>query len=171
MILCTVGLLILSACSATKPASSHSRAAHDGPYVVSVPKAAFYKYPPVQSFGPDLRLRKGQRLTKLDHDSGFSHVVTDDGIKGYIANEDIAVAPRELLASVSASAYVPRSKRAMRESVMEPLLKTEVFDVNDVPLPSADGALSNGEKSHLQNPNVPWYLKPLEGNDAAERKN
>jgi hypothetical protein len=125
-------LLTLNACSTVKPHSARTAR-----YVVSASKASFYKYGPAQSFGPDLQLPRGQKLTKLDHSFGFSHVMTDDGTTGYVANEDIKPAPPEPVAAVSSA---PKSKKPHRNNSVEPSLKTGGFDMNDVPLPSADSA-------------------------------
>ena len=130
LIFFSVALLILNACSSARsPSSGATR------FVVSVPSAAFYKYGPAQSLGPDLQLPKGQKLTKLDHSYGFSHVMTDDGTTGYIANEDIKPAPPEPVAAASST---PRNKKPARNKNVDPSLKMPGFDINDVPLPSAD---------------------------------
>ena len=62
-------------------------------YVVSVPKAAFYKYGPAQSFGPDFMLDEDTRVTILQHSMGFSRVSTNTGLSGYISNDDLKPAP------------------------------------------------------------------------------
>lgn len=136
----SVALLILNACSTTKRSSFQTAR-----YVVSVPKAAFYKYGPAQSFGPDSQLPKGQKLTKLDHSYGFSHVMTDDGTTGYIANEDIQPAPPEPV--TAASQATSRGGRSNRNNSINSSFKVPGFDMNDVPLPSADSTPSpNGPK-------------------------
>ena len=61
-----------------------------GSYLVSVAQAEFYKFGPAQSFGADFVLKKGERLTMLDRQWGFSRVLTDTGVVGYISNEQIA---------------------------------------------------------------------------------
>jgi len=139
----SVALLILDACSTGK-----SPAGPTTHYVVSAPKAAFYKYGPAQSFGPDLQLPRGQKLTKLDHSYGYSHVITEDGTTGYVANEDIKPAPPEPVAATAATSQnlfpssTPKGKKPNRNhnGNSDPTLKTPGFDVNDVPLPSADSA-------------------------------
>jgi hypothetical protein len=132
----SVALLLLNACT-----TARSHAPQAMRYIVSVPKAAFYKYGPAQSFGPDLQLPKGQKITKLDHSFGFSHVMTDDGTTGYIANEDIKPAPPEPAAAASQNPYAsstPKGKKPNRNKNVDPSLKAPGFDINDVPLPSAD---------------------------------
>jgi hypothetical protein len=128
-----LALLILNACSTGKPARNLT-----GRYVVVAQKASFYKYGPAQSFGPDLQLPKGQKLTKLDHSYGFSHVVTDDGTTGYVANEDIRPAPPEPVAALSSGAPPTTVSKSKKRNRPEPPPQSSKFDVNDVPLPSAD---------------------------------
>jgi hypothetical protein len=130
-----LALLLLNACSSEKPTRSLT-----GRYVVVAPKASFYKYGPAQSFGPDFQLPKGQKLTKLDHSYGFSHVMTDDGTTGYVANEDIRPAPPEPVAALSPGAFpsVAATSKSKKRNRPPPPPPSSVFDVNDVPLPSAD---------------------------------
>ena len=131
-------LLILNAC-ATKPVQPTA-------YIVSAPKAAFYKYGPAQSNGPDLLLLKGRKLTLMGRSYGFSEVMTEDGTSGYIANEDIKPAPQELaLAPVSSQNPLPtpaNGKKPNRANAANPSQKSSGFDINDVPLPSADSTPS-----------------------------
>jgi hypothetical protein len=52
-----------------------------------------YRYGPAQSFGADYNLKQGQRVLMLKRESGFSRIMTEDGQSGYVANEDLALAP------------------------------------------------------------------------------
>src|SRR5580704_16018184 len=79
-------LAALSACE-TNSVPSGSK------YMVSAPKAAFYKFGPAQSFGPDFALNEGARVTMLEHSFGFSRVMTEDGTAGFVATEDLKPAP------------------------------------------------------------------------------
>jgi hypothetical protein len=132
LILFMVALPILNACSNSKsPTTGH--------YVVSVPKCAFYKYGPAQSFGPDLQLAQGRQLTVLQRSFGFSHVMTDDGTTGYVATDEIKPAPPEQVTAVSQNPSPSSSKggKSNRNNNVEPS-KMPGFDMNDVPLPSTD---------------------------------
>lgn len=117
-----------------------------GRFVVSAAKSSFYKYGPAQTFGPDFALVKGQKLTLVEENYGYSRVMLDDGTAGYVATEDIAPAPKEI-----APADAPRlaSRRSgggpdamyggpNRKS--RPVDRVEnsspLFDVFDVPLPT-----------------------------------
>ncbi len=114
-----------------------------GSFLVSSQQAEFYKFGPAQSFGADFVLKKGDRVTMLDRQSGFSRVLTDNGVAGYVANEDIAPAPPQPIAR---NAAAPRSNapvfrlppgRATRGQVQD-IPGDSLFNVNDVPLPLPD---------------------------------
>ena len=64
-------------------------------FLVSAQSAQFYKYGPAQSFGADFVLPKGQRVIMLDRSFGFSRVMTEDGITGWVAREELSPAPPE----------------------------------------------------------------------------
>ena len=64
-------------------------------FLVSAQSAQFFKYGPAQSFGADFVLPKGQRVIMLDRSFGFSRVMTDDGITGWVASEELSPAPPE----------------------------------------------------------------------------
>ena len=64
-------------------------------FLVSAQSAQFFKYGPAQSFGADFVLPKGQRVIMLDRSFGFSRVMTDDGISGWVASEELSPAPPE----------------------------------------------------------------------------
>jgi hypothetical protein len=128
-------LLLLNACA--------SKIVQPVTYIVSVPKAAFYKYGPAQSNGPDLQLLKGRKLTLMNRSFGFSEVMTEDGTSGFIANEDIKPAPREpALAPVSSQnlppSPTPWAKKPNRNNNSGSSQPSSSFNINDVPLPSAD---------------------------------
>ena len=71
---------------------SHELAPPGSRFLVSAHSAQFYKYGPAQSFGADFVLPKGQRLIMLDRSFGFSRVMTDDGITGWVAEHKSVVA-------------------------------------------------------------------------------
>ena len=81
-------VLLLGGCS-----SSGSGTTPVGHYLVRVPKTPMYRYGPAQSFGPDFSLAQGQHVIMLSREFGYSRVMTDDGQSGYVATEDLAVAP------------------------------------------------------------------------------
>jgi len=120
----------VAGCATTKGGGSGSA------YQISSPKSEFYKYGPAQAFGPDMSLDRGQRVTMLQRQYGFSHVMLPDGTGGYVPTEDLAPAPPPpptpkpvLLASVGANRRVTRKTSNVQASG-DPL-----FDINDVPSP------------------------------------
>ena len=139
LIACLAALGLLMACATSKTAGGQT-----GRFIVSVPKAAFYKYGPAQSFGPDLQLGQGQRITKLENGYGFSHVMTDDGTTGYISNEDIKPAPPEGTAAGqkpgTPASSGSSSRRGGRSRNNLPTAPMPSLDINDVPLPMPDNS-------------------------------
>jgi hypothetical protein len=125
----------------------------DGRYVVTAPKSPFYKYGPAQSFGADFVLPRGRQLTVVKYSYGFSKVLTDDGITGYMPTDDLAVAPPEPAPRFTtqprslAGGKRPRGSQGTGSQfytgpVRKPSAVEKVdgapplFDVFDVPLPS-----------------------------------
>jgi hypothetical protein len=119
-------------------------------FVVSTPFAEFYKNGPTQdvgfaqhtfdnylasqSTGPDFQLPKGASVTMLKRESGYSKVVTDNGVAGYVANEKLAPAP----AVARNAPAVTRPQHNMRERVraLPPSRRNDdQLDLSDIPLP------------------------------------
>jgi hypothetical protein len=105
--------------------------------MVATKTAEFYKYGPAQAFGADMKLPQGQKLTMLERQYGYSRVMLDDGTNGYVATEDLKLAPPEPpppkppKPSGIGSWFSGKPKNSDVEGTpSEPL-----FDVNDVPLP------------------------------------
>ena len=120
-----------------------------GLYVVTSPTAEFFKYGPAQSFGPDLMLKRGDRVAMLEHTWGFCRVLTANGISGYVATEEIEPAPpssnpRLVIAArgTGTPSGAPRMSTSSRQRRSEPLGNPNdpLFNVNDVPLPLPDDA-------------------------------
>jgi len=133
---------------ATDPAPSGTR------YLVSAPSAALYKNGPAQDprfvspqlsslrtladpdSGPDTRLPKGAYVTLLRREIGYSRVVTDQGLVGYVANDELQKAPT----AVSKASAVPQPPgkqyplpRTNRPQQLHP--PEDHLDLSDVPLP------------------------------------
>jgi hypothetical protein len=145
--------LLSAGCETAPVATPGSR------YVVNTTRAAFYKYGPAQSFGPDFNLVEGQRVTMMERSFGYSRVTTDEGVTGYIATDQIQLAPPEpfearpvasLTAPVSSSpdkrkGRKPRGEEARttttrssgkpKRSSVHPTPSDPLFDVTDVPAP------------------------------------
>jgi hypothetical protein len=137
-------VLLVAGCAAN-PIPRGSR------FVVSTPIAEFYKNGPAQDvtfaqhtfdnfiteqqIGPDFQLPKGAHVTMLKPEYGFSRVVTDDGVVGYVANDKLQPAPA--VARVAPTA-VP-NERSFRERVRANPRSRKIeeppLDMNDLPLP------------------------------------
>ena len=70
-------------------------------YAVTSDKTAFYKYGPQQGNGADLELPKDTLLTLVKSSFGYCKVTLTSGEQGYVAKEDINVAPPNLVAAVT----------------------------------------------------------------------
>jgi uncharacterized protein YgiM (DUF1202 family) len=55
----------------------------------------FFLHGPAQGNGPDRTLAKGDEVQVLRKEFGYSFVQLSDGQKGYVANDDLVVAPPE----------------------------------------------------------------------------
>jgi len=81
------GAALLTGCAASKPGKG------DMYYAVSAKMAQVYRFGPSQPTGADALLKQGQRIIMLRQEYGYSRVMTEDGLAGYIANDLIAPAP------------------------------------------------------------------------------
>jgi hypothetical protein len=70
-------------------------------YAVTSEKTAFYKYGPQQGSGADLELPKDTLLTLIRSSFGYCKVTLRSGEEGYVAREDINVAPPNLVAALT----------------------------------------------------------------------
>jgi hypothetical protein len=70
-------------------------------YAVTSEKTAFYKYGPQQGNGADLQLPRDTLLTLVRSSFGYCKVTLTSGEQGYVAREDINVAPPNLVAAVT----------------------------------------------------------------------
>lgn len=113
-------------------------------FVVSAPKAQFFKYGPAQSFGADFVLPKGMYVILLERSFGFSRVMTEDGSAGWVSSEDIAIAPpdprpKASLAGRRGSGSGSGSGRMYsgprKTSNVESVPGADLFDMSDLPPP------------------------------------
>ena len=109
-------ILCLSSCALTR---RNILNASDGAkfYAVTAEKAAFYKFGPQQGGGPDLELPRDTIMTLIRPSFGYCKVHLASGQEGYVAHEDIKVAPPALVAAVNAP-------------LPEPSTHGERFDLN-----------------------------------------
>lgn len=109
-------------------------------YVVTAPRTGFYKYGPAQTFGPDSQLSQGEELTMMERGFGFSRVMTAHGVTGYVASDDIQLAPPELRAK---STPVPRTSAGPASKPGRSNVRgtpgSPLFDVREPPAPLPQG--------------------------------
>lgn len=106
-----------------------------GVYMVKEKQTGFYRFGPAQNQGPDFNLNTGQRVAMLVYDRAFSKVMTEDGFSGYVATEDLKVAPpppkQQRLASSIGSPGGRRSRPLFHNS--EVLESGPLFDQFNLP--------------------------------------
>lgn len=137
-------MLFVTAC-ANDPTPMGSR------LMVSTPFAEFYKHGPAQDVGfaqttfanqqmaeytgPDFQLPKGATVTLLKREPGYSKVVTDNGVAGYVANEKLRPAP-VVAHSAPTEMRTDRTFHQQRTRVIPPSRRNqEQLDLSDIPLP------------------------------------
>jgi hypothetical protein len=79
-----VGLLGCAAAGVARPGSRFAVAGGD---------SQFYKYGPAQAFGADATLPKGEKVTLIKQDFGFSQVRRENNETGYIATDALRLLP------------------------------------------------------------------------------
>lgn len=129
-------------------------------YVVSVRSAPFYKYGPAQAFGADMNLQSGQHVTMMTRQFGYSRVMLDDGVSGWVPTDDLKPAPATPVPKpspppVSAMPWANRPNPAPSKFKPSP---DPLFDVNDVPPPPLP---SKPEKKPTPAPGGSLQLTPL----------
>lgn len=145
------GMLFFGGCAGNSlPAGSR--------FVVSTTSAQFFKNGPAQEVGfdvdlslrkfsapdsgADFSLPKGSLVTVVSRESGYSRVSTENGMVGYIANDQLQPAPAPAMAIERVSHPVRRDARPSTERrtpvhrLPEPALAPDrQLDMRDLPLP------------------------------------
>jgi hypothetical protein len=127
------GLLLCAGCETTKNFSVEE--APD--YMVVRGYSPFYRTGPMQSRGPDAALPAQTRVKVLRLEMGYSLVQLEDARTGYVANENIAVAPPrrpepEVSESRTRNGGSRRSNGSSRSSQ-----RFRGEQINDIPLPDS----------------------------------
>ena len=91
-------------------------------YAVKAESTAIYYHSPRQGHGPDQVLARDTQMKLIRFSSGFCKVKLLTGEAGYVANEDIAVAPADLVAASNTSSASPAiaTNSAWRAEIPEP---------------------------------------------------
>jgi len=95
-----------------------------------------YRFGPQQPGGPDVALKSGARVKLLRREMGYSFVQIEDKRTGYVANENIAVAPprpRETAEMAAGTAGSNRKPGSRGRDTTGPVYSGPA--VNDTPLP------------------------------------
>jgi hypothetical protein len=95
-------VLLVAACETTPLQPSDNFV---GDMVVVTDYAQFFRLGPQQAGGADFSLRTGERVMLQRKEFGYSRVQLENGLVGYMANEDITAAPPE-----------PRRKRGLQRN-------------------------------------------------------
>jgi hypothetical protein len=73
-------------------------------YAVTAEKTPFYQHGPQQGSGPDRELPRDTLVNLVRHSFGYAKVqLVDNGQQGYVAAEDIRIAPAMLVATLTAT--------------------------------------------------------------------
>jgi hypothetical protein len=89
------GLAVLALLAGCETTPLEPSADFVGDMVVSTDYAQFFRLGPQQAGGADFSLRTGERVMLQRKEFGYSRVQLENGLVGYMANEDIQSAPPE----------------------------------------------------------------------------
>jgi len=104
-------------------------------YVVIRDFTPFYRTGPQQGRGPDTSLRTGTRVKLLRKEMGFSLVQMEDSRTGYVANENMTVAPPRPLEQVKREAETDAWTKKVGRHRGDNSPAYSGPQVNDTPLP------------------------------------
>jgi hypothetical protein len=77
------GAVLFAGCESSRPGKN------EGYYAVTAKQAQVYRFGPAQPTGADALLKEGHKLLMLRKEYGYSRVMTEDGMTGYISNDFI----------------------------------------------------------------------------------
>lgn len=84
LVLTLAGVILFSGCETSRPGKN------EGYYAVTAKLAQVYRFGPAQPTGADAVLKEGHKLLMLRKEFGYSRVMTQDGMTGYVSNDLIA---------------------------------------------------------------------------------
>ena len=130
---------VLAACAGGNP--SPLTASGGKLFSVTAAETAFFKYGPQQGNGPDSELPRDTLVTLIRPSFGYSKVqLVKDGQQGFVASDDIKIAPATLVAALTAPTPDPTNPRArggerFRFNTKEPRLAPPPEQLPDPDLP------------------------------------
>ena len=128
-------LALFTACSSSlRSVSSGTKV-----YAVTADNAAFFRFGPQQGNGPDRTLPRNTLVRLIRPSWGYSKVqVMDDDQQGYVASEDIAAAPGNLIAAANATPIPSATVQQFDLNSADPRLSAppETLPPPDLPPPS-----------------------------------
>ena len=93
----------------------------------------FYRYGPAQGIGADAVLDNGAHLTLLYKSFGYSRVMLENGISGYVSTDAIAPAPPEPKKKPVPLEPQPRAKRRIKEDPAMPSQMDQPLGLPELP--------------------------------------
>ena len=126
-------------------------------FLVSTNNAQFYKYGPAQNFGADFVLPKGQKVIMLERLLGYSKVMTEDGVSGWVASEEISLAPPEPKRPTAVAGRRGGGPDRMysgprKSSRVEAVPGDPLFDMSDLPPPMTEEPAAPKPKFRVNTP-------------------
>lgn len=106
-------------------------------YSVAVSSANFFRYGPQQDTGPDQRLPRDTLMRVTSRSFGYAKVKLLNGEEGYVAGDEIHVAPGSLVAAAFPTP-TPSRRRVYPEPPLPPLEPELDVEPTPIPSPSAD---------------------------------
>ena len=96
--LALAGAFLLSSCAWFSRHPAIAKNKHEELFVVTADKTEFFRDGPQQGRGADRELQKDTMVTVIRHAFGYSKVRLTDGQQGFVANDSITHASRDLVA-------------------------------------------------------------------------
>jgi len=105
-------------------------------YSVAAERTPFFRYGPQQGNGADMQLSKDTLMKVIRPSFGYCKVHLISGEDGYVASEDIRVAPAALIAAVTAPPPSPVHARGEERFNLESTDPRLIVPPEDLPEPT-----------------------------------
>ena len=134
--LLAISVIVVELCSGCESTGSPRRAAATGAnfFIVKVGSTPFYRLGPAQLNGSDMILPKDTLVTLVRPEIGWSKVKLGSGDQGYVANDDLTVAPAAAIAAVNPPS-VKRSRTIQVDPDSSFSLPEPSPDIEPTPIP------------------------------------